>query len=86
MTILYIEREAVHSPLAMMNANHWHASYLEAKKPNSIISTIRMATKFRALIVTVQLRLKEIIYTVAIFRLQRYTQKGKRTTIVDFIL
>lgn len=26
-----------------------------------------MATKFRALIVTVQLRLKEIIYTVAIF-------------------
>ena len=32
-----------------------------------------MATKFRALIVTVQLRLKEIIYTVAIFRLQRYT-------------
>lgn len=45
-----------------------------------------MGTKFRALIVTVQLRLKEIIYTVAIFRLQRYTQKGKRTTIVDFIL
>lgn len=45
-----------------------------------------MATKFRALIVTVQLRLKEVISSLAIFRLQRYTQKGKRTTIVDFIL
>ena len=43
-----------------------------------------MATKFRALIVTVQLRLKEIIYTVAIFRLQRYTQKGKKNNNCRF--